>query len=61
MAGYGTVRTFAKQLGMTDVVRILQQTLDEEGAADKKLSSIAESSINIQSPTGVAAGASNYA
>lgn len=61
MAGYGTVRTFAKQLGMTDVARILQQTLDEEGAADKKLSGIAESSINIQSPTGVAAGASNYA
>lgn len=52
MAGYGTVRTFAQQLGMQDVASILQQTLDEEGQADKKLTSIAESSTNPQAARG---------
>jgi ferritin-like metal-binding protein YciE len=42
MAGYGTVRTFAQLLGMDDVAELLQETLDEEGAADKKLTEIAE-------------------
>lgn len=42
MAGYGTVRTFAAQLGYDDAKELLQQTLDEEGAADKLLTSIAE-------------------
>ncbi|MHB8626042.1 MAG: YciE/YciF ferroxidase family protein [Aggregatilineales bacterium] len=46
MAGYGTVRTFAQQLGENQAVNLLQQTLDEEGAADKKLTQIAESSVN---------------
>ena len=46
IAGYGTLRTFAERLGYDEAARILQKTLDEEGAADKKLSSIAESSIN---------------
>jgi ferritin-like metal-binding protein YciE len=46
MAGYGTVRTFAQQLGRDDLAQILQQTLEEEGAADKKLTSIAESQVN---------------
>jgi ferritin-like metal-binding protein YciE len=46
IAGYGTVRTFAERLGRQDVARILQQTLDEEGAADKKLTALAEQSIN---------------
>lgn len=46
MAGYGSVRTFAQQLGRDDLARILQQTLEEEGAADKKLTSIAESNVN---------------
>jgi ferritin-like metal-binding protein YciE len=46
MAGYGSVRTFAQQLGFTDIARTLQQTLDEEGAADKKLTQIAESAVN---------------
>jgi len=47
MAGYGTVRAYAKLLGDTAQARILQQTLDEEGAADKKLTNLAESVINI--------------
>lgn len=46
IAGYGTARTFAERLGYSDAAKILQQTLDEEGAADKKLTQIAEQSIN---------------
>ena len=41
MAGYGTVRTFADVLGYDTVVDILQETLDEEGSADHKLTDIA--------------------
>jgi ferritin-like metal-binding protein YciE len=47
MAGYGTVRTYAQLLGMPDHARVLQQTLDEEGMADKKLTALAESGINL--------------
>jgi ferritin-like metal-binding protein YciE len=47
MAGYGCVRTFAKLLGYEDAVALLQQTLDEEGEADKALTELAESIINI--------------
>jgi ferritin-like metal-binding protein YciE len=46
MAGYGTVRTFAERLGKKDAARLLQETLDEEGAADRKLTQIAESVVN---------------
>ena len=46
MASYGTVRTFAQHIGRDDLARILQQTLEEEGNADKKLTAIAESSVN---------------
>jgi ferritin-like metal-binding protein YciE len=46
MAGYGTLRTFAKTMGLTDVAALLQQTLDEEGKADKKLTRIAENRVN---------------
>ena len=48
IAGYGTVRTFANQLGRNDVAQILQTILEEEGATDKKLSMIAESHINME-------------
>ena len=48
IAGYGTARTFAQQLGHTDLAQLLQETLDEEGNADKKLTQIAESSTNLQ-------------
>lgn len=48
IAGYGTVRTYARQLGFEDDARLLQETLDEEGEADKKLTSIAESRVNIE-------------
>jgi ferritin-like metal-binding protein YciE len=48
MAGYGTVRTFAQHLGMSDVANTLQQTLNEEGETDKLLTQIAETTINTQ-------------
>lgn len=41
MAGYGSARDFAKLLGMSDVASLLEETLQEEKAADKKLTSIA--------------------
>jgi ferritin-like metal-binding protein YciE len=48
MAGYGCVRTWARQLGKTEAVRLLEQTLNEEKAADQKLNTIAESHVNQQ-------------
>jgi ferritin-like metal-binding protein YciE len=46
MAGYGTARTLARQMGENDAAKILQQTLDEEGETDKLLTRIAESRVN---------------
>jgi len=46
MAGYGAARTFASLLGEDDAEELLQTTLDEEGAADEKLTEIAESIVN---------------
>jgi ferritin-like metal-binding protein YciE len=46
IAGYGCARTFAQRLGRRDAAQLLQQTLDEEAATDKKLTSLAEQSIN---------------
>ena len=48
MAGYGTVRTWARQLGLEDHFVLLQQTLDEEGNADHLLTHIAESFVNAE-------------
>jgi ferritin-like metal-binding protein YciE len=41
MAGYGTLRTWAQQLGHDEVADLLQQTLDEEEETDKLLTGIA--------------------
>ena len=46
MAGYGSARSFAEQLGHNAVAELLQTTLDEEGAADHKLTAIAQSGVN---------------
>ena len=46
IAGYGTARNLAQQCGHPAVADLLQKTLDEEGAADKKLTQLAESGIN---------------
>ena len=48
IASYGCARTFANLLGEQEISNILQQTLDEEGAADKKLTEIAESGLNME-------------
>ena len=48
IAAYGTARTHAEMLGYTKAARLLQQTLDEEGATDKKLTALAESIINVE-------------
>ena len=47
IAGYGTVRTYAQLLGENQHVKLLQQTLDEEGNTDKKLTQLA-GSINVE-------------
>jgi ferritin-like metal-binding protein YciE len=48
MAAYGTVRAYAERLGKSQIAQLLQKTLDEEKAADKKLTNISE---KIQIPT----------
>jgi ferritin-like metal-binding protein YciE len=42
MAGYGSAREFARLLGHTEVAQLLEETLEEEKNADKKLSAIAK-------------------
>src|ERR1043165_2192098 len=46
MTRYGTLIAWAKQLGRNDCATVLQQNLEEEKAADKKLTTLAEASIN---------------
>ncbi|WP_394358795.1 YciE/YciF ferroxidase family protein [Pedobacter antarcticus] len=48
IATYGTLRTFAENMGHTDVVELLQGTLDDEKATDEALTGIAESFVNEQ-------------
>jgi ferritin-like metal-binding protein YciE len=48
IATYGTLKTFAENMGHTDVVALLQQTLDNEKATDVALTQIAESFVNEQ-------------
>ncbi|WMT88646.1 ferritin-like domain-containing protein [Pelagibacterium sp. 26DY04] len=46
IARYGTLVTWAKQLGMNDAARLLEQTLAEEKATDEKLTQLAETEAN---------------
>jgi ferritin-like metal-binding protein YciE len=48
IASYGTVRAWAQILGNKQAVKLLQQTLDEEGKTDKLLTKLAEENINIE-------------
>lgn len=57
IAGYGTARTLARRLGFEDQARLLQQNLDQEGNADKKLTSVAESRVNVEAAMGTPVGA----
>jgi ferritin-like metal-binding protein YciE len=52
IAGYGCARTWARQLGDDRSADLLQQTLDEEGAANKQLTDLAESGINESASAG---------
>jgi len=52
IAAYGTLRTYARQLGLENHAELLQQTLDEEGEADKLLTQIAESTVNVDAGAG---------
>jgi len=52
IAGYGCVRTYARMLGRTDEVELLQRTLDEEGQTDHALTDLAERVVNIDAATG---------
>ena len=46
IAGYGTARNFARLLGYDDHAELLQETLDEEGATDEKLTELADGMVN---------------
>ena len=48
IATYGTLRQFAETLGLQEAVELLQATLDEEKAADEKLSEVAMQAINVE-------------
>lgn len=51
IASYGTVRTWAEQLGLSEVAEELQQILEEEENADRKLTAIAVDSANAEAIT----------
>lgn len=48
IASYGTLRQFAETLGLEEAVSLFQATLDEEKAADEKLTEVAISAVNIE-------------
>ena len=43
---YGTLKRWAEELGMTDAVKLLDQTLQEEAATDEALTALADASAN---------------
>lgn len=48
IARYGTLKAWAEQLGMKDAVKLLDQTLQEEMATDKKLTQLGEAQANLK-------------
>jgi ferritin-like metal-binding protein YciE len=48
IAGYGTVRSYAEQMGFAEQEKLLKQTLDEESQTDERLTKLAESVINVE-------------
>ena len=52
IASYGTVRTWAEQLGLEDAVALLEETLEEEKATDEKLTELAVTIINEEAEEG---------
>jgi ferritin-like metal-binding protein YciE len=53
MAGYGSARTWAEQLGYSEQAQLLQQTLDEERQTDKLLTELAEQMVNPDAEAGL--------
>ena len=51
IASYGCLRAYAELLGYSEAAQLLQQNLQEEEAADKKLNQLAEGGINEQAAT----------
>ena len=56
LPGMAWSRTFARLLGHGQVADLLQETLDEEGEADKTLTELAESEINVEAAAGAEGG-----
>ena len=52
IAGYGTARTWAQQLGRDEDARLLEQTLREEEETDRLLTQVAEALVNEQAVAG---------
>lgn len=52
IASYGSVKAWAEMLGQDEIVALLEQTLEEEEETDKKLSELAESTINAEAAMG---------
>ena len=52
MAAYGTLVAWARELGHMDVAEFLQETLEEEKAADEKLSLLAQNEVNPEAARG---------
>ncbi len=48
IASYGTLRQFAETLSLTEVASLLEATLNEEKAADEKLSMVAVDAVNVE-------------
>ena len=55
IARYGTLRTWAEELGLDDAAKLLQETLDEEEATDQALTELAESVVNQEAQSAEAA------
>lgn len=47
IAAYGTIRTYARTLKAAEIAKLFQQTLDEEAETDRKLTALAEESVNL--------------
>jgi ferritin-like metal-binding protein YciE len=60
ISGYGTARTLAERCGESEVVDLLQQTLDEESATDEKLTQISEGELLPNAPTRSGEGDDEY-
>ena len=60
MAGYGSAREFARQLGDSSAVQLLEETLEEEKETDERLTEIAMSVVNDEASTKTATGRAGF-